>query len=289
MRLPTVALPIVLSLTAAQLPAAAQSRPAFDVTSVKRVQSDTGRRAGGASILPGGRLSAPNATLRGLIATAYGLLDLQIVDARRMLDTDFFEIEGRTNPDLSAADARAMLRTLLAERFGLVAHSETRDLPVYEMTLARDDRRPGPQLRPSGPDCALPKGPAGVPPPPPPPSSGTLGRPLPLSITSSRCALILFNSTLGAHWSLREITLAGLAERLTDPLGRPVLDRTGLEGAFDIDLTYSPDNPSIDTSGAPNAPALMAAVREQLGLRLESSRAPVEVLVIDQIRPPTEN
>lgn len=267
-----------------------QSRSdAFDVSSVKRVQSQAGRRGSGASILPGGRFSAPYTTLRDLIAAAYGLLDLQIVDGARVLGNDFFEIEARTKHDVTVTEARAMLRTLLAERFGLVTHSEMRDLPVYLMTLAREDRKPGPQLRPSGPECALPKGPPGVPPPPPPPSSGTLGRPLPLVITSSRCVLLLFNSTSGVHWSLREITLAGLAQRLTDPLDRPVLDRTALEGAFDVDLTYLPDNPTVDASNAPNAPSLMAALREQLGLRLESSRAPIEVLVVDRVRPPTEN
>ena len=101
--------------------------------------------------------------------------------------------------------------------------------------------------------------------------------------------MIAFNSTLGAHWSLREVTMARLAQRLTSTLGRPVLDRTGLDGAFDVDLTFTPDNPTVDSAGAPNAPSLMTAIREQLGLRLESTRAPVDVLVVDRVQPPTQN
>ena len=104
------------------------------------------------SVLPGGRFSAPGATLRGLITTAYGLLDLQVVDSRRLLGSDRYQIEGRTNPEVSLAEARAMLRTLLAGRFGLVTHRETRELPVYVMTV---DRKPVSQLRPSGPERAM--------------------------------------------------------------------------------------------------------------------------------------
>ena len=79
------------------------------------------------------------------------------------------------------------------------------------------------------------------------------------------------------------------AERLVGSFDRPVLDRTGLDGSFDIDLTYSADNPVVDTSNAPNAPSLITALREQLGLRLESTKAPVEVLVIDHVELPTPN
>ena len=268
-----------------------QSRsPAFDVVSVKRFQADAGRPVrGDISVLPGGRFSAPSATLRGLITAAYGLLDIQLVDAGRQLGDNRFEIEGRTKPDVTIDEARAMVRSLLTERFALVAHSETRELPVYVMTMAREDRKPGPQLVPSGPECALPKGPNGMPPPPPPPGGPTIGRVLALNGFASRCGSLFFNSTSGGHWSLRETTLARVADRLIDYLGRPVIDRTGLSGNFDVDVTYTPDNPVVDASNAPNAPSLMTALREQLGLKIEPSKAPVEVLVIDRVRQPTEN
>jgi uncharacterized protein (TIGR03435 family) len=265
--------------------------PVFDVVSVKHFKADAGRPVrGDISVLPGGRFSAPSATLRGLITAAYGLLDIQLVDPDRLLSDNRFEIDGRTRADVTIDDARAMVRALLAERFGLVAHRETRELPVYVLTMAREDRRPGPQLVPSGSECALPKGPNGLPPPPPPPAGGPLvGRVLALNGSASRCGSLFFNSTNGGHWSLRETTLPRVAERLIEHLGRPVIDRTGLNGNFDVDLTYTPDNPVVDASNAPNAPSLMTALREQLGLKLESSRAPVDVLVIDRAQQPTEN
>ena len=267
--------------------AGAQRPAAFDVVSVKRYQPEAGGRVDDAiSVFPGGRLSAPGATLQGLITTAYGLLDIQVVDSGRVLGSDRYQIDGRTSPDVSLADARALLRTLLTERFGLVMHRESRELAVYVITV---DRKPGPQLRPSGPECAMPKGPNGAPPPPPPPGGPTAGRILSLNGYASRCGSLFFNSTNGGHWSLREMTMARFAERLVGSVGRPVLDRTGLDGAFDIDLTYTPDNPVVDTSNAPNAPSLITALREQLGLRLESTRAPVEVLVVDSVQKPSEN
>ena len=267
-----------------------QVRPAFDVVSVKTFVADGNRRVGGEiSVLPGGRFSAPSATLRGLITAAYGVLDIQVVDSGKVLGNGRFEIEGRTRPDVSVSDARLMLQSVLVERFGLVTHRETRELPVYVMTVARGDRTPGPGLRQSGPECALPKGPAGVPPPPPPPGGPIVGRVLALNGFASRCGSLFFNSTAGAHWSLRETTLQLVAERLVDFLGRPVLDRTGLTGNFDVDLSYTPDNPAVDVTTPSNAPSLTTAIREQLGLRLEPSKAPVDVLVIDRVKPPTEN
>ena len=116
-----------------------QSRPtAFDVVSVKRFATEPERGPGGSiSILPGGRFSAPAATLRGLIAAAYGLLNIQVVDSARMLGNERFELEGRTSPDVTVAEARAMLRTVLTERFGLVAPTGHAGA-----SRVRDDTRP---------------------------------------------------------------------------------------------------------------------------------------------------
>ena len=278
----------LLALAATSVTLAQSAAPAFDVASVKRFQPEPNRRPSDAiRVMPGGRLTAPSATVRGLIAAAYAVLDIQIVDGGRINADDRFEIDARTRPDVTMEEVRSMLRVLLAERFRLVTHQETRELSVYTMTLAGE--RPGSQLRPSGPDCAPPKGPAGIPAPPPPPASQEPAPLLVLGSTPSRCAMIIFSTTLGSHWSLRDVTMGRLAQQLTADLGRPVLDRTGLNGSFDADLTFTPDNPTVDSANAPNAPSLMTAIREQLGLRLESTRAPVDVLVIDRVQPPTEN
>lgn len=298
-RTSSLALTLLASLAtltplAGQSPQSAGSPTTFEVASVRRFQPTPGRGTSDAiSIMPGGRLVAPSATMRGLITAAHDVLDMQLADDRRILPAnDRFTIEARTSPDVSVEEARTMLRALLTDRFRLAVHRETRELPVYLLTVDRNDGELGEHLRRSGTACAMPRAPSGLPAPPPPPpgppESGS-GRVLTLSAAPLRCGSLLFTSTNGAHWSMREMTIGRFAERLTATLGRPVLNRTRLDGAFDLDLTYTPDAASLDSANAPNAPSLMTALREQLGLRLASSREQVEVLVIDRVEPPTEN
>jgi uncharacterized protein (TIGR03435 family) len=276
----------------AQEPNSAASAMAFDVSSVKRFQAAQGRFASDAvRLMPGGRFTAAGATLPTLIATAYGVLEIQVV-ANGLIDADArYEIDARTKSDVTAGEARAMLRTLLSDRFALRAHRETRELPVYVLTVARADRRLGAQFRPSAAECAPIQGPPNVPapPPPPPPPGETTVRGLVLNGGSFKCLSVRMSTTNGEHWSYRDLTMPVLVQRFVSQLGRPVVDRTNLEGPFDLDLTYASDNPVVDASGAPNAPSFATAVREQLGLRLEPDRAPVDVIVIDRIGPPTEN
>jgi uncharacterized protein (TIGR03435 family) len=263
---------------------------AFDVASVKRYQPAAGRpQTDSISVMPGGRFTAPSATLRGLIAAAYGIFDIQIADSGRIPANDRFEIEATTKGDVTADQARAMLRTLLAERFRMSAHAEVRDIPVYVLTVSRDDGRLGEQLRRSDSGCAPVKGPAGLPPLPPRPPSESPAGVLTLSGPAIRCGGLRYSSTSGEHLSLRSVTMASFAQTLIRALERPVLDKTALEGTFDVDLTYTPDTQVVAGSNLLNAPALPTAMREQLGLRLESTRAPVEILVIDAVAPPTEN
>ena len=239
-------------------------------------------------MMPGGRFLAPAVTVRGLIAAGYGLQDLQIVDTRRWVANDRFGIEARTAPGVTVPEVRTRIRTLLAQRFGFVAHAETRELPVYIMRLASEDRKLGPQLRPSGPECRDLTVPRNVPaPPPPPPPPPLQGQPLLLGGPPARCLTLFVTMATSSHMTMRELTLETFARRLTERLGRLVLDRTGLEGSFDIDLTYVAESQALSNTG--DTPVLVTAVREQLGLRLESTRAPVDVLVVDRVEPPTEN
>jgi uncharacterized protein (TIGR03435 family) len=99
--------------------------------------------------------------------------------------------------------------------------------------------------------------------------------------------VLFITMAASSHMTMRELTMATLARRLTTQLDRLVLDRTGLEGFFDVDLTYVSESQAL--SGGSEASALIPAIREQLGLRLEATRAPVEVLVIDRVEQPTEN
>jgi uncharacterized protein (TIGR03435 family) len=286
-----VASTLAIAVCAAALHA--QSGPAFDVSSVKRVVDRPGFSAVG--VHPGGRFVANSSTVRGLISIAYGLPDVQIVGGPAWMDADRFEVMATTRADVTAADARAMLRALLVDRFRLTTHTETRELPVYLLQMARDDRRPGPQLRPSGAECAPMKGPqrgtaapafvAAPPPPPPPPPPGV--QPL-ISLDGGprKCPSMAARMNGGGHWSLRAETMEMFANQVKAELDRMVIDRSGLEGEYDIDLSFASD-PAI-VAGADGA-SLMSALREQLGLRLESARAPVQVLVIDRVERPSEN
>lgn len=283
--------PVVLAAATAVALEAQSPGAAFDVASVKRVALLGSR---GINVQPGGRFTAPSSTVRQLISAAYGLPGVQIVGGPAWIENDHFEVMGTTRADVSAEDARAMLRALLADRFRLTTHLETRELPVYVLNMARDDRKPGSQLRPSGPECAPMKGPMrGVAapsfvaaPPPPPPGARPI---LMLDNEPRTCPSMAARMNGGGHWSMRSETLAQLAQRIAAELGRPVTDRTGLEGPYDFDLTFASDAAVVAVAGPTDAPGLMTALRDQLGLRLASARAPVDVLVIDRVETPTEN
>lgn len=299
--------PMVMMAAAAVLAAAdidaqraggASEGPAFDVISVKRVARGAppsfamGVPPGQVVVRPGGRFAAPSVTVQDLVRVAYDVAAMQVIGGPEWAAQDRFDIEATTRGDVTPDEARGMLRRLLSDRFRLESHDETRELPVTTLERSREDGRLGPQLRRSGPECAPVTPPpflAALPPPPPPPPSGA-GRSLILSMTPFRCLTM----TITGHLSMRAVTMALFAGRLGAMLERLVEDRTGLDGDFDLDLTYAPDpgTPLPMVNGAPitiDAPSLPSALREQLGLKLESARAPMRVVMIDGVEPPTEN
>ena len=260
-------------------------RESFEVASVKR--NTSGEVRGFTSVMPGGRFEGRNVSLRTLVRYAFQLPDHQVVGGPAWADSDRFDVAGTPAPagvsgsqPASPRASQAMLRTLLRDRFKLATRTETRELPIYALRTARDDRRLGPQLRSSGPDCKEPAPPAiGVPAAGPPACavSGGFGR-------------------LTGHGG----SMLQLAAALVPHVGRPVSDETALPGRFDLDLRWTPDQlpprapgtpadqPLIVNGNAidPNGPSIFTAVREQLGLTLASARGPVHVLVIDAAEPP---
>ena len=159
-----------------------------------------------------------------------------------------------------------MLQALLAERFNLVVRRETREQPVYAMVTAHENGRLGPQLKRSTTDCSS-KAPAD------PIGPCTMG-----------------GSFIGRGGSLQGIgqPLTQLATHLGTAADRIVLDRTGLAGTFDFTLTWKSGGFGVSRVGAADdGPSLFTAVQEQLGLKLESARGPVDVLVIDSVTRPT--
>jgi uncharacterized protein (TIGR03435 family) len=223
---------------------------------------------------PQGRFTATNVTLFALIASAYGPLTVdQIIGGPPWITTDRFDVEARTRGepgrDADGVPRRMfqMLQSLLADRFALVVHRQTRELPVYMLRLARDDKRLGSHLSPVVADCqAL--------------------RAAPAQASRPPCAI----GGAGGSLTGGAATMSQLATTLSNRVGRIVVDRTGLQGAFDFDLTWTPEqtgainNPT--TPGIRDAPSVFTALQEQLGLKLEAARAPVDVLVIDHAERP---
>ena len=173
-----------------------------------------------------------------------------------------------------------MLRTLLADRFKLTLRHETKELPIYVLTTARPDGQLGPKLtRSSGPNCVRPPIPGEA-----PKAASDPAAPM--------CGLF---SPLG-HWIGRATTLEALASVLSmQSVHRVVVNQTGLTGTFDLDLQWADlaflFSPQANPNDPPlvDGPSLFTALEEQLGLKLESTKGPVDVLVIDHVEKPTED
>ena len=256
--------------------AAQQPAPAFEVASIKR--NNDGANSTTMLIAPSGRFVARDVLLRDLIGYAHGnsdpfipLPNSRVIGGPDWIDRERFDIEAV--PSASAKrpgplQIMQMLRSLLAERFRLVAHKEQRELPVFVLTVARADGTLGPNLRRSTGGCSVP----------------AEKRPGP-----SSCGMQYRRGYIEAHgMTLDTLVLHGLLLNLD----RVVIDKTGLKGDFDWTLEWGadpstqsddPDRPRSDGLG----PSIFTALQEQLGLKLESARGPVEVLVIDSVERPT--
>ena len=287
---------LLIPLVVAASVAAQTPEPTFEVVSVK--PNRTGA-PGGSFVMPPGRFSATNIPLKVLIANAYQLSFFQIVGGPDWVSTERFDVAA-TAPVLSPVDqARAMVRRLLKDRFKLVVHMETRDTPIYALVKARAGEQLGPSLKRSTMDCGPFRaeraaatvaaerargGRVAVPPPPGPNDPVVCGM---------RCISRSDSATIG--YRAGNTTMAALAGALRTYVGRDVVDRTGLSGEYDFDLQFlAPPTTGQTDTGIPAAPlddaaSVLTALQEQLGLRLESTRGPVELMVIDSAERPTEN
>ena len=238
----------------------------FETASIKINRSGDGRTS--MRMLPGGHIEARNRTLQLLMQAAYAVQDFQIIGGPKWLTSTRFDITTRGGDrQVTQNDARAMLQTLLADRFKLAVHHETREFSVYALRLARDGRLGASMRRPDA-DCFVGRG---APPPPPQPGDS---RPVVCGFTESAGDL-----------TARGVDMPALAIELTEYTDRPVVDQTGLKGNFNLSLKWSPDASAADA----NFPSIFTAVREQLGLKLERIKGPVNVLVIDRVEMPSED
>ncbi len=253
----------LLALALMAMPDLAQTG-GFDVVSIK--PSDPLSESQHIGISPGGSFEAIGVRLSDMIEQAYNIRPFQLVGASGWMDTDRYEIHtkdekpGPSEEELAKMTAEqqnafrdefsAKLKALLADRFQLKIHREPREMPVYILTVAKG----GSKLQTQ-------------------PDDGKPGSGL-----SSRRTDEGKREVIG-----RKLTAAGLARFLSGQIGRSITDQSGLTGKYDFKLTWAPD--MGDTTG----PSLFTALQDQLGLKLDSSKAPVEVVVVDSAQKPSEN
>jgi uncharacterized protein (TIGR03435 family) len=218
----------------------------FEVASVKPQAPDDTR----GSIQPSpGAFIANGIPLNVLIQIAYRLKDFQITNAPGWAHTDKFDVTARAPAGFipTHQEMQPMLQALLADRFGLKVHHETREMPAFALTVNK-----------GGPKLAQP---AATDPPEP--------------LVSIGHGIIMG----------KRMNMPGLADALSNDSDRIVVDRTGLSGDYDLTLKWNPDASAQDST----AVTLVTAIQEQLGLKLESVKAPVDVLVIDSVSKPSAN
>jgi uncharacterized protein (TIGR03435 family) len=264
----------------------AATKLAFDVASVRQNKSGDKPESnfplgpGDMYAQTGGVFSASDQTLITYIAFAYKLTISQAETVRQHLPewvmSDRFDIEARTElPDPTKDQMRAMMQTLLADRFQLKAHEEARQLPVFGLVLAKAGRM-GPQLAVHAADASC-----------------------QTSAQLAACGgLTLLPASVSGHLHVAAhgVTMGFLARSLTGMggLDRPVVDETGLGGRYDFDVEYARDTFGADTaaSGLPAeaaGPTFLEALKEQLGLRLAAQKGPVQVVVVDAVERPSAN
>ncbi len=241
--------------------------PAYDVVSIKPNKSGSGSTHIG---VHSDSFSAENISMKQMLVNAYDVKQYLISGLTGWANSDRFDVNAKivdmtadALEKLTDEQRRAMLQQLLTDRFQLKVHVQTEVLPIYELVVAKG----GPKItavEPVGPDPEADK------------NKEFKGM--------GRGSMRVNNTVLTAH----DVPLDSLARTLSSRLSRTVVDKTELKGKFDLSLTWSPDDGSTAASDS-SAPSLFTALQEQLGLRLQPSKGPVETLVVDHVEMPTEN
>ncbi|HLH43019.1 MAG TPA: TIGR03435 family protein [Bryobacteraceae bacterium] len=259
---------------------------------------------GGPGSADPGRINYNGLPLKMLLATAYGVKPYQI-SGPAWLDSERFDVVATLPEGTTKEQSSVMLQNLLLDRFAIQLHHETKDLPLYELTVAKN----GPRLKASVADPNAP--PDGAPPelPKGPPPIGKDGLP---QLPPGRKGQMMMISPKGFHLMASQAAISALADNLANLLSSPVVDGTGLTGTYDYTLDFSRDSvpgpaglppiPAGNSVGAivpgpgaaaadqPDAPSLFVALQEQLGLKLEKKKGPLDLIVVDHAeKVPAEN
>jgi uncharacterized protein (TIGR03435 family) len=246
----------------------------FEVASIRKNTRSEG--APTVAFQPGGRFVMMNAPVSLLIGFAHPRPNLRIQNAPQWVHRESYDITAKASGEPTKAEMEAMLRSLLVQRFSFRAHWEEKEVDAYDLVLARADGRLGRGLRRVDVDCDARAAAA---------RAGRQLDPLPPSQNGlSPCFVrAMDGAMLSGGYPLR-----GVAEQMEFIARRPVIDRTGLEGFYEVTLKYRPGPPEAESQPG-DLPILFTAIQEQLGLKLQSSRAIISTIVIDRIDQPSEN
>jgi len=267
--MPRIATVVICALSLPGCHASAQQSLAFEVASIKR--SDAGNEGPRYLNWAGGRVQVVNEPVSTMVWMAYGVQSYQVVGAPPWANTDGYDIVAKAPEGvaLNIETFRSMMQALLRDRFQLRVRREPRELPIYNLVVSTRDRTRGAKLTRSAIDCT------GRTPPPSDPaqlkSCGAYTRP--------------------GGFTMGGMPMGAFIRLLSPAVNRVVVDQTGLDGNWDLEVTFAPDlAPTTDVGPVPpDVPTLFTALREQLGLNLEPSRGRVEVLVIESLQQPTPN
>jgi uncharacterized protein (TIGR03435 family) len=249
----------------------------FEVASVKPTASADGRAL--LQAVPG-RLLMTNLALRRLILIAYGVQDYQLVGDPAWLGAEHYDIQAKADGNVSVQQMEGpMLQALLEERFRMKVHRETRQLPAYELTVLKS----GAKLTASKEGSCVTYA---VDSPPPAPAPGAPRT----NYCGARIGVEGLNRTLEGQGVTMAVFAANLSRTYNSSLGRNVIDGTALAGAFDVHLKWAIEALSDGAAAADaTGPSIFTALQEQLGLKLESTKGPVEVVVVDHIEKASVN
>jgi uncharacterized protein (TIGR03435 family) len=273
----TANIPSVAAEKAVKPQAAAGNTRSFEVASVKRnLPNDPAR---GHFQLDGGLLRVTDFSLSGYISFAYKLSPYEEPPLTAQLPkwarTESFDIEAHAEGNPSEDEVRLMMQSLLADRFKLLVHTETKELPVFDLLLIKAGKT-GPGLRPHSDD---------------PPCANPSVKALPCGVLTAIPSLTRGNLVVGA----RNVTVEQIAEMLPSmprAVDRPVVDETGLRGTFDFRMDFTPDRrgPAADPQPEQTeTTTFLEALQDQLGLKLKSNKRAMKVLIVDHVEQPSEN
>ena len=276
---------LILTLTAVtafepiRLAALAQGKqgvlPAFEVASIK--VNTSGSENFGFNARPGGVMVAINVSARQVVTFAYSMQNSRVEGGPDWLDTVRYDITAKASEAATPDQMLLMFRTLLADRFKLTMHMDARDTAIFALVRARADGRLGPQLRASSTaDC----------------DAARAEQARGAAIAAADGRPICGGRTRAGFIMAGAVSMDELARNMSRMVGRAIVNRTGLPGRYDFDLKFTPEGELTTVAadrGPDTSPSLYVALEEQLGLKLEPQRAPVDLVVIDSIQRPVED